>query len=614
MSFVKFISTRKTQQSQHSLNLAVSHRHKMMAVLLSSTVLFSGCALMPEKQEESPKSDLPVVEKRDEQSAIKAVDKNLNLDSQTMFQIMAAEMMVQRKQPNAAFTVLYPVVQELRDKDLAKRLFQISMSTYQLNKIEQATLLWREVAPESAKAWRASFILSLRKGKMDEALAQWEQYQQLSELNLASDMIASASKVAATVPAEQGIPFFEKLTQKYPNEWSAFYGLGMVSSVHKNPQVGIPALERAKALMLEVDAGDSLSLIYNLLSKLYLYVSPPEKGIDALTAYADSNPKDLLVQERLARLEVQAKRYQDAEQRYKYIVQQEPEAYTSLFSLALLQLERKGYQDAEHNLLKVSEQKGYKSVAYYYLGILYQEQKEYAAAKKFFSGVTSASYVVDAKLHLAEIVYAEESQQKAMDILDSISTTKPKDKIKVLRAKAIFSTTNKEYVKAIEFYDQALQLDANNIEVLKAQSLLFYKVEDFVGYEANLLKVLKVDTQDSDALNALGYFYVEQNKNLDQAFILLNRALELEPNSYYILDSMGWYYYHVGQYDKALQYLNQAFEMSEDDEVFIHLISAYWQSGEVEKARSLWEEFRGKFSSSDEVQNIINELELNSKR
>jgi len=590
------------------------------ALLFSTVVgsaLLAGCTLTENKTvgQSTLKAEKPIeqteVESKTEQQKPQQLHGS-SLDSNTMFTILAAEMMAKKGQAAAAFEVLYPLAVQTQDKELARRVFQISMSTYDLDSIEQATLLWRKVAPESSIVWRASFLLSLRNGNVDEALKQWTTYRDLSELNIASVMVSSATKVASTVPKEYGISFFQSLTEQFKTEWSAYYALGMVSTVYKNPAIGIPALEKAKALMLEEDGKDNQALIYNLLSKLYLMSYPPEKGIEALAPYLETNPTDLLVQERMARLEVQAQRYAQAESRYNLIIKAEPEAYTSMFSLALLQLERQSYEEAEKNLLKVSQKKGYHSVGQYYLGILYQEKGDFSGAKKRFELVKSDGYRVDAQLHLAEIYFAEKNEAKAFTILDALQPSAPNEKVKVIRAKAIFKSAQNEYSQAIELYNQALSIEPSSLAMLKAQSLLFYKSEDFVNYEANLLKVLKLEEQDSDALNALGYFYVEQNIKLEQAKVLLEKALALEPESYYILDSMGWYYYQVGNYSKALELLNRAFDKAKDDEVLIHLVSAYWQVGDINRAKSLWQEYHAKFKSNDRVQNLINELESES--
>ncbi len=600
-----------------SLSLACKKVLKRLLGLVSIVSLpfiLSSCSALIEKSSDSEgtKSEQVSQTKQSETSKVKKAsrpeEKELLLSSQEMFQIMAAEMMLKRKQPQLAFTALYPVTERVRDPELAKRLFHIAMATYHLQSIEAATHLWRDIAPESATAWRASFILSLRKGLVDQAMIEWDTFQKLSKSGLQSDLVLTATKVSSAVPEKYGIEFFERLIKEYPIEWTAHYGLGAVGAVYQNADVGIGALERARDL-LEQKNDDSYALIHSLLSKLYLNVKPAQKGIDALTPYLENNPSDLLVQERVARLEVQAKLYDAAEKRYQYIVDQEPEAYTSIFSLGLLQLERRDYEKAAKNLHKVANRKGYQTAAYYYLGILYQETEDYAKAREYLNRVLDTNYALDATLHLAEILFIEDDRAEADRLLNALKVEKISDQIKIIRAKSILANSAGEVEEAIKYYDEALVLEPNNSAVLKAQSVLFYNSKRYSEYEDILLKLVKMDPNDSDSLNALGYFYVESQKNLDEAFELLTRALEIAPDSFFILDSMGWYYYQVGQYGRALKYLERAFDKVKDKEVFVHMIAAYWANGEQEEAQRLWEEYRSDFNENRQVQNIINDLE-----
>ncbi|BCN92657.1 TPR repeat-containing protein [Thiomicrorhabdus immobilis] len=575
-------------------------------------LILSGCALTSElKENESTTADIEkqtVVETPAEKDS--AAIKYTKLDSPTMFEILAAEMMVQKGQMAPAFEILYPLAQKTQDKALAERVFQISMATYDIDNIEKATELWRTVSPESAVAWRASFLLSLRNNQIPLALEQWETFHSLSKTDLYEDLTTSVGKVVASVPKDAGLEFFRKLSEKYDQAWSSYYALAMAAAVYQEPQIGISAVEKARSLLPRSERKTSESQIYHLMSKLYLLGEEPLKGIEALESYVDENPQDLLLQERFARLQVQAKQYEAAEQRYQSIIKAEPKAYTSRLSLALIQLERKAFDEAEQNLLKVIEEPSYIAVGNYYLGILYQDSNRFKLAETAFKKVVSPSYYVDAQLHLSEIYFAQGNASKAYATLDAMPVTDKLDRIKVLRAKAIFYGAEAKYFSAIDLYDQALKIEPNNIDVLKAQSMLFFKVEKFTEYEANLLKVLKQDDNDVDVLNALGYFYVEQHVKLEQAYTLLTKALSLSPDSYYILDSLGWYYYQLKQYDQALDYLNKAFKVEEDEEVLIHLVTAYWHNNQINRAKSLWQKYHQKFSQNERVQNLINELEL----
>ncbi|WP_127470160.1 tetratricopeptide repeat protein [Thiomicrorhabdus aquaedulcis] len=511
------------------------------------------------------------------------------MSAQTMFKVMAAEMLVQKGALSQAYQIMFELAQENQDAQLAQRAFQLSLQTFNAQSIEQSTQLWRELAPQEALVWRASFLIALRYENLPLAIEQWQRYHSLSTDGLAQDLIGSAQRVAASTPAKTGLAFFANLATEYPSEWSAYYALGTVASAYNEVAHAIGSLEKARELISlslaqqpkeftvvdDKEANDKTAeandvepkeltgaeatefnqssqvkelkeandSVNQLLAKLYLQLPSAQTGLDALATAVHDNPHDWLLQERYARLEVKAERFESAEKRYQSILETNPDAVTSRLSLALLYMERKAYKEAELHLQIVSQTDSYQMVGAYYLGVLYQAQKQFDAALAAFKQVDTSNYYVDAQLHIAEIYFAQQGVEKALTVLEQIVADAPQDQIKVLRAKAIFHTYVKKYREAIDFYQAVLAIEPNHVDVLLAQAVLFYNDKKFNEYEANLSQVIALRPNNVEALNALGYFYAEQNIKLDEAEGLLSQALKLAPDNYYVLDSMGWLYY-----------------------------------------------------------------------
>ncbi len=578
-------------------------------VLISSLLLLSGCSTGFLTANDSNVSGVALpsshsLQERDD-TLSGTSERSLHVDADTMFQILAAEMMVQKGQPAQAFDLIYEVAVNTRDAELAQRAFELSITTYDGQKIEAATNLWREVSPQAPIAWRASFLISLTQGSVDLALKQWHRYHSLSGKGLDQDLLITAQRVSTSARPEHSIEFMQSLTQSFPESWAAYFSLGYVAHINGQLDIALAALEKARTLQTT----ESEPQINRLLAKLYLELSSPQRGLDALEPYLEKYPEDWAVQERVARLEVQAQFYDAAEARYENILKSVPEAYTSRLSLALLQIERKSYAQAEVNLDQVMLAEGYANVANYYLGLLHQEQKNYDKALQHFAGVTTDNYYLDAQLHRAEIYFSMNEVRKAVQVLDLIEVEEPQDKIKVYRAKGSLYSYENKYLQAIEQYDKALAIDSEHIDVLMAQALLFYKLEQFDAYERNLKRVIELDPNEVDALNALGYFYVEKDSHHDVAERLLKKAYGLAPENYYVLDSLGWFYFKKQNYTLAEEYLQKALDVQLDDEVLIHLISTYWKQGSYEKARSLWQKYHNKFLKNNRLQSLITELE-----
>ncbi|MEX0951452.1 MAG: tetratricopeptide repeat protein, partial [Gammaproteobacteria bacterium] len=144
------------------------------------------------------------------------------------------------------------------------------------------------------------------------------------------------------------------------------------------------------------------------------------------------------------------------------------------------------------------------------------------------------------------------------------------------------------YADAMSVYDAAL-IDNQNIDLLYARAMLAEKMDRLEILERDLGKILEQDPDHVQALNAYGYTLADRNVRLDEAVEYIKRALELRPNDFYILDSMGWALYRMGRFDEAIDYLRQALAINNDAEVAAHLGEVLWVKGERDAARKIWE-------------------------
>ena len=107
--------------------------------------------------------------------------------------------------------------------------------------------------------------------------------------------------------------------------------------------------------------------------------------------------------------------------------------------------------------------------------------------------------------------------------------------------------------------------------------------------EDALLTSLELDPDDPSVLNFLAYSWVERGLNLDRGFEMLNRAVELQPDSGAIIDSLGWAYYQLGQYEEALPHLERAFQLNPWSwEIAEHLGDVYWHLDRRREAEYFW--------------------------
>jgi tetratricopeptide (TPR) repeat protein len=105
--------------------------------------------------------------------------------------------------------------------------------------------------------------------------------------------------------------------------------------------------------------------------------------------------------------------------------------------------------------------------------------------------------------------------------------------------------------------------------------------------EADLKTVIKHDPTNADVLNALGYTLADRTNRYQEAHDYIKRALDLSPDNFYILDSMGWVLYRMGRLEESVQYLRRAKALNDDPEVSAHLSEVLWVKGDKEEAREV---------------------------
>jgi Flp pilus assembly protein TadD len=106
--------------------------------------------------------------------------------------------------------------------------------------------------------------------------------------------------------------------------------------------------------------------------------------------------------------------------------------------------------------------------------------------------------------------------------------------------------------------------------------------------ESNLRHLIKIRPDYAHAYNALGYTFADRNERLPEARTLIETALKLAPDDPFIMDSMGWVLFRLGQNKEGLDFLQRAFSLRPDPEIAAHLGEVLWSDGQREQAQKIW--------------------------
>ena len=556
-----------------------------------------------------------------------------SMDAQTMYQLMIAEMLITRGQFQDAFDLMMPVAEKRREPEITQRVFQLSMQTMNVLSMKKATSLLKEVEPDKAVTWQAAYLLSLQEAQVDAAFLEWQHYVKLASAEMRAktpvneDSVTSkqveqqtfenivldtVNRVAQSSAAENGLAFLKEIQKHYAQERVVDYALGAAALAYQDYPAAISSLWVSEKNYRGVEDKTVIyEDIYTKLAQAYLGGAFYEEGLDKLAGYAQQNPSAWRFQEQYARIEVKAERYDSAVQRYSMIVEQFPQAYTSRLSLALLLMEKKQYPQADDLLNPLLNVPSFQSISLYYSGVSKKSQNQPEQAILFFKQIVEGEFYIEAQLQIAELEYPKLGLAKVLEQLETLNAQDPEDQLKLYRAKAIFYKAADDIPQAIENYESALKIMPSNIDILFSQAALFYETADYQSYEDRLNRVLALKPNQVDALNALGYYFVEQNIHLDKAEALLAKAVALAPDAYYVLDSQGWLRYMQARYAEAEVWLEKAMALKVDEEVLIHLIKTKWQLNKFSEAQGLWDKYSPQFPENADLQSLM--LRLSKK-
>jgi len=170
--------------------------------------------------------------------------------------------------------------------------------------------------------------------------------------------------------------------------------------------------------------------------------------------------------------------------------------------------------------------------------------------------------------------------------------------------------SQERYARAIEEYNKAESLGTKDGVLIEKLWPLYYSraialdfSDDWPAAEADLMTAMDKFPDNPIILNYLGYAYADKNINLEKSKDMISRALMAAPTDAYIIDSMGWILYRMGEYDSAVTYLERAAMMRPYHMVINdHLGDAYWQVGRKIEAHYMWQRALDYYDDTQEEQ------------
>jgi len=536
---------------------------------------------------------------------------NVNLSGALMYQLIAAEVAAQRGELGSAFAVYLKLARETRDPRLARRASELAIQGRAPAQGLEAAQVWFELAPNSQDALSTLALLYAGAGRFDDAYPLLKAQLQVAT-NPADELLRTQRAMARMQDRAGAFGLLERLAEPYLQ--LADVRLVLANGAQVGGLSARAAQEARAAVTLAPDSPRAA-----VAAAQYLQTTDRPAAIALLSEFVARNP--MLADTRLAyaRLLIADGKFDLARSEFQLLMQADPKNPDLVYSMALLSLQGKLPADARMHLQRylelIAQPAGADGgrpaePAYLYLAQIAEEDKQFPVALEWLRKIDGGEDFLTARVREAFVLSKMQRLDEARKLLRTVSTQSSDEKIQLVLAEAQLLRDAKRYDESFKLLSQALAASPDSVPLLYDSAMAAERVNQIAVMEKQLRRVIELRPDYSHAYNALGYSLADRNMRLPEALQLIEKALQLAPDDAFILDSLGWVHFRLGDITQAREYLQRAYGVRPDAEVAVHLAEVLWASGEQDAARKLLREVRAKEPTNALLKSTVTRLKI----
>ena len=516
-------------------------------------------------------------------TGVEPVRPRIPLTEYLLYKLLLAEIAGHRGMLDTSIEYYLDLARHTRDHRIAERTARIAVYARDDAAALAAARLWVELDPRNPDPHQVLAIMKLRAGDLEQSAEHLQDIFAYSEGEADEKLWMIANLLGSEKDKDAVLEVMEKLVASQDSSPGALYAFAHVAA-------RLEDLERSRELLEDTLAlapdNDNAALSYiSILQRL----GREQEALSWLEEkLAMNGENDFNLRMAYARLLMEVRQFGKALDQFELLVDREPENIDVLYALGLLYLQSNRLEEAETLFKKLSAQEHLTDTSNYYLGRIAEEKRLYDEAGAWYQGVYKGEHYFDAQVRLAMLLARKGQVDEARNHLQSIRSRSGQQALVIVQAEGDLLIQAGRYEEAIAVYTEALE-DGYNPDLLYARAMAAEKTGRLDLLEKDLRSILEREPDHAQALNALGYTLADATDRHAEAYDLIKKALELRPNDFYILDSMGWVLYRLGRLDEAIDYLRKALNIRQDPEIAAHLGEVLWVRGEREQAKEVWE-------------------------
>lgn len=505
------------------------------------------------------------------------------LTSKIIYQLLLAEIAVQRGRLNVAMATYLDVAKSTKDPRVAQRATEIAIYARQSREALEAAKLWSEIDPQSQQARQIIVSVLMGEGKLDQAKPYVQKMFVGEDRQVRQSFMELNSLLAGQSDKSAALEMAKQLANPFPGVAEAHFAVAQAALSAKQNDLALSEIKRANELKPGWEIGA-------LVQAQVLWQSNKQDAVKHYEDFLSRYPKSNEVRLSYARMLAGQKNFPAAREQFSTLVNNAPDNPDIAVTAGLMSMQLQDFEGAETYLtqaLKLNPKDP--NAVRFSLGQSNEERKRYDKAAEWYKSVAAGEQYFPAQIKIASLLARQNKLTEARDYLRTIKTDSTAEKTQIVMADAGMLREAKSYQESFDRLDGAMKDFPDNPDLLYDRAMAAEKIGRMDVLEDDLRKLIKLNPDHAHAYNALGYTLAERTNRYTEAQDLIKKALEISPDDPFIIDSLGWVQFKLGNFADSIATLQRAFDIRPDPEIAAHLGEVMWVNGKRGEATQVWQ-------------------------
>jgi tetratricopeptide (TPR) repeat protein len=536
-------------------------------------------------------------------AAAQSPDKSVEeLSEPTLYDFLLGEIALQRGDLALAAKTYLDLAKRTRDPRVARRAVEVANQAREPQLALEAARTWHDIEPGSAHALQVLAATLVAAKRVDEAEPVLEKLLSAEGVNRENAFMQLNRLLGGNPDKAANLRVIRSLAAKNPQLAQAHFAVAQAAAVAGEDQAAVAAAREAQKIRPDWE-------LAALLEAQVLQKRSPAEASKRLGEFVEKYPNSREVRLNYARVLVLEKRYADARKQFEAVAGANPANADVIYAVGLLAYQLKDYPSAESYMKRVlglnyRDPEGVR----YLLGQIAEDQKQWPRAVEWYESIKNGDHVLAARMRTANALAKQGKLDEARAFLKRVAADNPGEESQLVVAEAQLLRDANRHRDAFQLLSEALVKEPEQPDLIYDLALTAEKLERFDLLESHLRNLIRIKPDHAHAYNALGYSFADRNVQLPEARKLIEKALELSPEDFFIIDSLGWVLYREGDLKGAARELRRAYGGRPDAEIGAHLGEVLWMLGERDEARRIWDESLKAGPDNETLQKTIKRL------